>query len=107
MATYSLRVVMEHLDSKELTHRFSSGPVGMSLYEHGCKVDLPGTGGKVQMSIQTHPTLAGPAFAETAVLKDGKLVYFASKDGDNVVRHDTPEELFEHIRRAIDHFGDR
>ncbi len=109
-STYSLRVVMQHLDSKGLSYSFSSGPVGPSIYEHGCRLELPCSCGDVKMSIQTHPTLVGPAFAETAIIKDGKLIWFKMDDrddGNDVMRHDTPEQLFEHIRMVIKHFGNR
>lgn len=110
--TYSLRVVMDHLESEGLAHRFSSGSVGPCLYEHGCKVDLPGSD-NVQMSIQTHPMLAGSSFAETAVIKDGEFIWYAVAGGDDyvnngenvvVVRHATPEALFDHLDSAISHF---
>jgi hypothetical protein len=101
-ATYSLRVVVDHLDSKEMKYKFASGGGGaaMCLYDHGCKVLLSNG---FELSVQTHPMLVGPAFAETALIKDGKLVWFMSNDGDEVIRHDTPEALFEHIELALTH----
>ncbi|PNH01107.1 hypothetical protein TSOC_013028 [Tetrabaena socialis] len=87
------------------------------LYEHGIRAEFPATINSneylVAMSIQTCSPIAGPAFAETA------LQFFAAGEWrsipdavklklgycDDVVRHASPDDLFEHIqsiKQAVD-----
>lgn len=57
----------------------------------------------VELSVQTHPAIAAYAFAETAVLVAGGVIYpTALGYGDDVVRHQTPDDLFQHILRVRD-----
>jgi hypothetical protein len=56
----------------------------------------------LKMSIQTHPMITGTAFAETAIqsMQEGKVIY--GRFGyDDVIRHDTPEDLFSHIQEVL------
>lgn len=97
--TYSLRVIVDFLESKDIKYKFASSPVGYVFYEHGVRMDLTDD---LKMSIQTHPMIAGPAFAETAIqsMQQQKVVYghFGYND---VIRHDTPEDLFNHIQEVV------
>ncbi len=95
LVTYSLRVVISHLESRGLQHKISSGGGAIhGFYEHGCKVLLPND---YMLSVQTHPKIAGPAFAETALFRNNRMVWFHHSD---VTRHHTPDDLFDHIALA-------
>jgi hypothetical protein len=98
--TYSLGVVIKYLESKSITYKIVSGRVGASLYEHGCRMNITDD---LSMSIQTHPAIAGPAFAETAIRSDKEksIVYKYFGYGCEVIRHDNPEDLFNHIEAVL------
>ena len=98
--TYSLRVITAYLKSKNIPFEYSSANVGDALHEHGCRIDL---GGDLKMSTQTHPMIAGSAFAETAIQNTRlrKLVYNSFGYQDDVMRHKTPERLFAHIEKVL------
>jgi hypothetical protein len=97
--TYSLRVIVEFLESKDIKYKFASSRVGLLLYEHGCRIDLTDD---LKMSIQTHPMIAGPAFAETAIQSmERKTVVYGHFGYNDVIRHDTPEDLFNHIQEVL------
>jgi hypothetical protein len=86
--TYSLRVITDWLKQKNIKFIYSSAPVDRyGMYQHGIKVSFP----TFELSIQTHPMIAGWSFAET--LKTNNIL--------NEVRHDTPETLFEYIDELL------
>lgn len=93
---YSAGLIAAFLKNDGIEHKPHSSGVCMSLYAHGLLAELcPG----IRLSIQTCPPVAGPAFAETALMNNlvsgiecGALGYY-----DTVMRHATPEELFAHI----------
>lgn len=98
-STYSLRVVENYLEQNKINYMILNALVGLTLYNHGCRIDLTDD---LKMSIQTHPMIVGPAFAETAIqsVKNQTVVY--GKFGhNNVIRHDTPEDLFHHIQEVL------
>lgn len=97
--TYSLRLIVNYLESKNIQYTFASSPVGYTFYEHGCRVFLTDD---LKMSIQTHPMIAGPAFAETAIQSmERKTVVYGHFGYNDVIRHDTPEDLFSHIQEVV------
>jgi hypothetical protein len=97
--TYSLRVIVEFLESHDIKYVFSNARVGLMLYEHGCRIDLTDD---LKMSIQTHPNIAGLAFAETAIQSmERKTVVYGHFGYNDVIRHDTPEDLFHHIQEVL------
>lgn len=98
-STYSLRVVEDYLKEKDIKYVFANARVGLFLYDHGCRIDLTDD---LKMSIQTHPMIAGPAFAETAIQSmERKSVVYGYFGYNDVIRHDTPEELFNHIQEVL------
>lgn len=98
-STYSLRVVENYLKENNIEYVYSNARVGLFLYDHGCRIDLTDD---LKMSIQTHPMIAGPAFAETAIQSMEKKTVVYGKFGYNdVIRHDTPEDLFNHIQEVL------
>jgi len=86
--TYSLQVITTWLKQKNITFTYSSSSVDMlGLYEHGIRIPIK----NYHLSIQTHPTIAGPAFAET--LKTNNIM--------SDQRHSTPEDLFNYIEALL------
>ena len=88
--TYSLKIITDWLkqknmkDMKDMKFIYNSAPVDRyGMYQHGIKISFPTFG----LSIQTHPMVAGWAFAET----------LKTNDMSNEVRHATPDKLFEYI----------
>lgn len=86
--TYSLSLITDWLKTKNIEYTFSScGVDPIKIYEHGIKIDM----GDYNLSIQTHPSVAGWAFAET----------LKTNDMSNEQRHKTPEDLFNYIEEII------
>ena len=86
--TYSLRIITEWLNSKNITYSYSSSNVDMlNLYEHGLRISFK----DYKLSVQTHPTIAGWAFAES--LKTNDII--------SDTRHETPQDLFNFIEGLI------
>jgi len=86
--TYSLRIITEWLKSKNITYNYSSSNVDMlNLYEHGLRISFK----DYKLSVQTHPTIAGWAFAES--LKTNDII--------SDTRHANPEDLFNFIEGLI------
>lgn len=87
--TYSLKIITTWLKNKDIKYKYlSSSMVDRYLiYEHGVVVTI----GDREISIQTHPLIAGYAFAET-LFRDDML-------SDR--RHTTPEKLFEFLEELL------
>jgi hypothetical protein len=95
--TYSLRVVTKFLNERKIAYEHSSARVGFgSFNEHGCRIKLNDT---YKLSIQTHPDIAGEAFAETALqnIKNHKICYDGTYSYIDVRRFDNPQQLFDHV----------
>jgi hypothetical protein len=87
--TYSLRIITEWLTSNNISYIYrSSGVDPIRIYEHGIQIRIPGDR---TLSIQTHPSVAGWAFAETLITDDML----------NEKRHKTPDDLFEYILELL------
>lgn len=99
--TYTLRIITTYLKSKGISFEHWSSNVGISFYEHGCRVKLNET---YSLSIQTHTDVVGRSFAETALqnMETKRIVHDGTYGYDDVIRHDTPEKLFEHIDELFD-----
>jgi hypothetical protein len=94
--TYCLRIVTEFLNSKNIPFVYCNARVVFFMYNHGCQIKLDND--EYIMSIQTHPHISGRSFAETAILdKNGNFAPDKFNYYDDIIRHDTPEELFTHI----------
>lgn len=91
--SYALNIIVKHVEKHRLgTYREHSA---MKLFtETGIRLNLVDN---YSLSIQTHPDVASEAFAETALVKDGKICYVEEYGYENVLRHQSPKELFEHI----------
>jgi hypothetical protein len=94
--TYSLRQVTTFLKERNIPYKYSNANVGISFYNHGCRIDVNDT---YKLSIQTHTDIVGPSFAETALqdVKKGQIVYNGIYGYIDVIRWDSPQELFDHI----------
>lgn len=93
--TYSLKIITEWLKQKNISYVYADAPVeSFGMYHNGVRVSLKNSSSfkPVELSIQTHPAIAGPAFAETLQLPN-RL---------SDVRHATPEKLFEFIEGFFD-----
>lgn len=98
--TYCLHIVTEFLTSKNIPFVYCNARIGLLMYNHGCQIKLDN--GEYIMSIQTHPSITGSSFAETAILdNDGMFALNKFNYYGDVIRHDTPEELFTHIMKCI------
>lgn len=94
--TYCLHIITDFLKSKKIHFVYSNAKVGLSIYNHGCKIQF--CNNKYYMSIQTHPSISGNSFAETAILDNtGAFIFDKYNYNGDVIRHNTPEELFTHI----------
>lgn len=82
--TYSLSIITRWLNEKQIEFKYHNPAViSTSLINHGIHITIKNK----NISIQTHPTVAGWAFAETCCLDDIQ----------NEKRHETPEKLFEYL----------
>ena len=97
-STYSVRKITEWRDQQGFCDYVKGNPRLVSDFMvTGVPLVL---GETYQLSIQTHPDIAGHAFAETAITrKDKGGVVYISKYGyyGDVIRHDEMDDLFEHI----------
>ena len=86
--TYSLKVITDWLKHKNISYKYASSPIDrVCMYQHGIRVSFP----TFELSIQTHPAIAGPAFVETLRM-------------DNMLsdtRHATPEIFFEFLNELL------
>lgn len=96
-----MRLVTEFLEEQGIEYKHNSASVGMLFYEHGCRVKINDV---YQLSVQTHPDIAGPCFAETALqnVETKKIVCDGTYGYCDVERWDTPDDLFDHIRKLLD-----
>lgn len=86
--TYTLRIVTDWLKSKNIDYAYSScGVDPIKIYEHGIRIKMK----EYELSIQTHPSVSGWAFAET--LKTNDII--------NEQRHNTPEDLFNYLEDIL------
>jgi len=99
--TYSLRVVTEFLRQNNIEFDYSNARVGgTNFYDHGCRIKIDD---RYSISVQTHPSIAGNSFAETALqdMISKQIVYDGTYGYDAVKQHDTPEDLFQHLRDVL------
>ena len=87
--TYSLNIITRWLKSKKIEYKYcQSRVVGMYLlYQTGIEIKVKDE----SISIQTHPMIAGWAFAET-LIRSNML---------SDTRHATPEDLFKFIESLM------
>lgn len=88
--TYSLSIITAWLKEKNIPFNYAQASLGMlsSIYNHGIRINIKDND---VLSIQTHPDVAGWAFAETLV-RSNML---------SDIRHETPEKLFEFIETLL------
>ena len=98
--TYSLSVITKFLTSNNIPYEHCNAKVGMSFYDHGCRVKL---NEQYSLSIQTHPDIAGESFAETALqdMVNKKIVYSGKFSYHDVKHFKDPQELFDHITDLV------
>lgn len=86
--TYSLSIITRWLKRKKIDYKYSqSNVLGMYLYQTGIAIKIKDD----EISIQTHPMIAGWAFAETLIRSN----MFSD------TRHATPEDLFKFIESLL------
>lgn len=86
--SYSLCIITRWLKRKKIDYKYSqSNVLGMYLYQTGITIKIKDE----EISIQTHPMIAGWAFAET-LIRSNML---------SDTRHATPEDLFNFIERLL------
>ena len=86
--TYSLNIITRWLKSKKIEYKYcQSSMLGMYLYQSGIEIKVKDE----SISIQTHPMIAGWAFAET-LIRSNML---------SDTRHATPEDLFKFIESLM------
>lgn len=89
---YSLSLILSWFNSMDIEYSINNANIGYCCVNHGVHVKI---NTEHVMSIQTHPLIAGPAFAETALFCRGKKVH--TYGSDFVLRWSTPQDLFDHI----------
>lgn len=92
-ASYSLGKVIEFLQKNEYEFKVSSSSgAGYCGVEHGVRAIV---GGGIEISIQTHPVIAGSSFAETGIMHNDNMIfprdlgYF-----EDIRRHNEQVDLF-------------
>lgn len=95
-ASYSLGKVIEFLQKNEYEFKASSSSgAGYCGVEHGVRVLV---GGGIEISIQTHPIIAGSSFAETAIMHNDNMIFPRDLGYyEDIIRHNEPVDLFAHI----------
>jgi hypothetical protein len=105
--SYSLKKLVTYLDEKHIGYTINNPVFAIGLVITGIRVAFPD--GIHYLSIQTHPDIAGTAFAETLLhtFENGDkitLVYNKQlKYYHDIRKYDEPEELFEHIDECLIH----
>lgn len=95
--SFSIRKTTEFLKKHGYEYKASSSQIEPTFVEHGIRVRINDS---ISLSIQTHPLIAGEAFAETAIIDtdgDGFGKYSNIGYFDDVLRHEDPHDLFVHI----------
>ena len=86
--TYSLSLITSWLKDKDIPFKYASSNVDRySLYEHGIRIQFEG----FDLSIQTHPMIAGWAFVET----------LRTDDMSSDTRHKSPEDFFNFLENLL------
>jgi hypothetical protein len=86
--SYPLSIITQWLKRKKIDYKYSqSNVLGMYLYQTGIEIKIKDE----EISIQTHPMIAGWAFAET-LIRSNML---------SDTRHATPEDLFKFIESLL------
>lgn len=103
---YSANKISQWLTEAGFKHRPRSSKVdGFVLYDHGLCVEFAAPEPSEQfisMSIQTHPTISGSDFAESAMFISSKTMISPGCLGyiDDIIRHQEPEDLYRHIQQV-------
>ncbi len=104
MESYSCNLVTTFLEHEAIAFQYNSPDIGYGFVEHGVRIALQD---HLSLSVQTHPTIAGSAFAESFLqIEDAATDEFSAYDDEelgydeDVRRFATPEDLFEHIREV-------
>lgn len=97
---YSANIISQWLQEQNIPHKPSNSKIdsSMSLYNHGIRAIIYPD---IEISIQTHHAIAGPAFAETAIIISDKLSsdnFLGYNMYDAIIRHPSPADLFNHIQ---------
>lgn len=100
-SSYSVRIITEWLDEQKIEWKHASPNLdrGMTMTQTGLSINL---NTHIRMSIQTDPRVAGPSFAETAIQANGGVIYSDELGYSDVIRHDEPSELFQHIKDIME-----
>ena len=88
--TYSLSLITNWLKERDIPFKYSSSRIdNYCLYQHGIRIAFKG----FDLSVQTHPMIAGWAFVET----------LRTDDMTSDTRHKTPEIFFEFLEKLLKH----
>lgn len=93
--SYTLKKVSSVLDAEGFVYKITYYQTD-GIYPTGCRVSFPNT--DVVLSIQTNPLIAGPNFAQTAILNSEGILYIPSLGYDSVIDHHDLEPLTTHLR---------
>lgn len=96
---YCANIISQWLKEQDIPHKPSNSTIdsSMSLYNHGIRAMIYPN---IEISIQTHHAIAGPAFAETAFIINDKMSFddlLGYNMYDAAIRHSSPSDLFNHI----------
>jgi hypothetical protein len=104
--SYSLQKIITYLNKRNIVYTINNPGFSMCLVMTGIRIAFPD--GVHYLSIQTHPIIAGTAFAETLLhtLTDEKIGLVYNKQlmyYRDMRKYNEPEELFEHIDECLLH----
>jgi len=86
--TYSLSLITTWLKERDISFKYSSSLIdNYCIYEHGIRIHFEG----FDLSVQTHPMIAGWAFVET--LKTDDML--------SDTRYKTPEDFFNFLENLL------
>ena len=88
-------LITKWLDDNNFIYTYYSPSFLLTMYNSGVKVLLDND---YFLSIQTDPSITGRAFSQTSLLFRDKISDDFMYEDENIINHDTPEDLYRHIR---------
>lgn len=93
--SYTLKKITDMLDSESIKYNVVKNRFDLG-YSTGCRVSFDGS--DIIVSVQTSPNIAGDSFCETALIRDGNMLYIPQIGYSDCIRHIEPLNFLCHIR---------
>lgn len=100
--TYSLKLITDFMKTKGYTYTHTGKREICT--ETGIRVELAG---EYSLSVQTHPMICQEYFCETALIRNDHIDYDSNLGYDDVLRHQTPTDFFEHFETLVRDLGSK